>query len=169
MTVETCQNRLKRWVRTVRPSRPDRPRPGNFKHPSLGSNGVNTRGPSGYKSRTVRDLRQYCPDWSPGPSVVQINKNTQSLSKKSYTHADRPRLTGGPSAYNSGTDPKPPSSGQDCGRSGPKARTVRSAKRTQNQHKWSNLGPSGGSRTVRPQGPDSPRDQDFSSFKQAFE
>jgi hypothetical protein len=45
----------------------------------------------------------------------------------SYTHADRPRLTGGPSAYNSGTDPKPPSSGQDCGRSGPKARTVRSA------------------------------------------
>ena len=82
MTVETCQSRLKRWVRTVRPSRPDRPRPGNFKHPSLGSNGVNTRGPSGYKSRTVRDLRQYCPDLSPGPSVVQIYKNTQSLSKK---------------------------------------------------------------------------------------
>ena len=81
MTVETCQSCLKRWVRTVRPSRPDRPRPGNFKHPSLGSNGVNTRGPSGYKSRTVRDLRQYCPDWSPGPSVVQIYKNTQSLSK----------------------------------------------------------------------------------------
>jgi hypothetical protein len=81
MTVETCRSCLKRWVRTVRPSRPDRPRPGKFKHPSLGSNGVNTRGPSGYKSRTVRDLRQYCPDWSPGPSVVQIYKNTQSLSK----------------------------------------------------------------------------------------
>ena len=84
MTVETCQSRLKRWVRTVRPSRPDRPRPGKFKHPSLGSNGVNTRGPSGYKSRTVRDLRQYCPDWSPGPSVVQIYKNTQSLSKNEF-------------------------------------------------------------------------------------
>ena len=81
MTVETWQSRLKRWVRTVRPSRSDRPRPGNFKHLSLGPNGVNTRGPSGYKSRTVRDLRQYYPDWSPGPSVVQINKNTQSLSK----------------------------------------------------------------------------------------
>src|SRR5688500_20378692 len=120
MTVGTCQSRLKRWVRTVRPSRSDRPRPGNFKHLSLGSNGVNTRGPSGYKSRTVRDLRQYCPDWSPGPSVVQTNKNTQSLSKNEL-------YTCGPSAYNSGTDPKPPSSGQDCGRSGPKARTARSA------------------------------------------
>jgi hypothetical protein len=62
-----------------------------------------------------------------------------------------------------------PSSGQDCGRSGPKARTVRSAKRIQSQHKWSNLGPSGGSWTVRPQGPDSPRDQDFSNSKHAFE
>ena len=81
MTVETCQSCLKRCVRTVRPSSPDRPRPGRFKHPSLGSNGVNTCGPSGYNSRTVRDLRQYCPDLSPGQSVVQIDKNTQSLFK----------------------------------------------------------------------------------------
>jgi len=67
-----------------------------MKHPSLGSTEVNTRGPSGYKSRTVRDLRQYCPDWSPGQSVVQIYKNTQSLSKNEFD-------TCGPSAPHSRT------------------------------------------------------------------
>jgi hypothetical protein len=145
------------------------PRPGRMKHPSLGSKQVNTRGPSGYKSRTVRDLRQYCPDWSPGQSVVQIYKNTQSLSKTSLTLADRPPLTSGPSAYNSGTGPKLPSSGHDCGRSGPKARTVRSAIEQSVHANGQTLDPSGGSRTVRPQGPDSPRDHNFAIFKQAFE
>jgi hypothetical protein len=148
---------------------PDRPRPGKFKHPSLGSNGVNTRGPSGYKSWTVRDLRLYCPDWSPGQSVVQIYKNTQSLSKTMLTHADRPHFTGGPSAYNSGTGPKPPFFGHDCGRSGPKARTVRSAIEHNVKTEGQTSDPSGGSRTVRPQGPDSPRDHDFAPFKHAFE
>jgi hypothetical protein len=39
----------------------------------------------------------------------------------------RPSKPDGPH-YNSGTDPKAVFSGQDCGRSDPKARTVRSAK-----------------------------------------
>ena len=54
---------------------------------------------------------------------------------------------------------------------GPALRPGRSAvqKNTESITEKSNLGPSGGSRTVRPQGPDSPRDQDFSNLKHAFE
>jgi hypothetical protein len=86
----------------------------------------------------------------------------------SFTLADRPPLTGGPSAYKSGTDPKPPFSGHDCGRSGPKARTVRSAIEQSVHTICQTSDPSGGSRTVRPQGPDSPRDHDFAIFKHVF-
>jgi hypothetical protein len=159
----------KRWVRTVRPSRPDRPRPGNFKHPSLGSNGVNTRGPSGYKSRTVRYLSQYCPDWSPGLSVVQNSKSTQSLSKNeldtcrpSASHRRTVRL------IKQGLDRGQPS--LDMTADSPALRPGRSAvhtnrtspKRTNTGPLWMGRGRSGHmARTVR-------RPQDLVTFQTRF-
>jgi ATP-dependent phosphoenolpyruvate carboxykinase len=83
------------------PTRPDGPRPGS----------------------------QYCSDLSSEQSVVQIPKTTQLLSKPNLAPADlrtvRPSRPAGPH-YNSGTVPRAASSGQDHGRSSPKAWTVRS-------------------------------------------
>ena len=80
----------------------------------------------------------------------------------------RPTQPDGP-RYNSGTGPKPAFSGHDCGRSGPKARTVRSAKEQDGFRSGQTSDLSGGSRTVRPQGPEGPYIQDFAFFKRAFE
>jgi hypothetical protein len=80
----------------------------------------------------------------------------------------RPTQPDGP-LYNSGTGSKPAFSGHDCGRSGRKAQTVRSAKEQDGFRSGQTSDPSGGSRTVHPQGPDGPRIQDFAFFKLAFE
>jgi hypothetical protein len=122
-------------ARTVRPPRPDGPRSGS----------------------------KYCPGWNPGQSVVHSTKNTQSLPKSNLASADSPPTPAGQSA-----DPgrtvrtitqelvqNQTLSGQDCGRSGPKARTVRSTN-ILDQSKMNTLRtPLDGSRTVRPPGPDS--------------
>jgi hypothetical protein len=85
-------------TRKVRPTRPDGPRPGS----------------------------QYCPGLSSGQSVVQIPKTTQSLPKPIWhLRTVRPTRPDGPH-NNSGTVPRAAFSGQDCRRSSPKARTVRS-------------------------------------------
>jgi hypothetical protein len=84
-------------MRTVRPTRPDGPQPGS----------------------------QYYPGLSSGQSVVQMSKNTQSLSKPIWhLRTVRPTRPDGPH-NNTGTVPRATFSGQDCGRSCPKARTVR--------------------------------------------
>jgi hypothetical protein len=127
-------------MRTVRPTRPDSPRPGS----------------------------QYYPGLSSRQSVVQIPKTTQSLPKLVWhLWTVRPIRPDGPH-NNSGTAPRAAFSGQDCGRSGPKARTVRSTNE-QDQSEVDILrtqlegrGSAHKARTVR-------TSQDLAIFKHAFE
>jgi hypothetical protein len=115
-------------TRTVRHTRPNGPRPGS----------------------------QYCPGSGPGQFVIQTPKNTQSLPKPIW-HLRTVRRPWPDSPHNNtGTVQRATLSGQDCGRSGPKARTVRSTN-MQDQSKVNILRTSLDiARTVRPLGPDGP-------------
>ena len=103
-----------------------------------------------------RPRSQYCPGLSSGQSVVQMSKNTQSLPKPIW-HLRTVRRPWPDSLHNyTGTVQRATLSGQDCGRSGPKARTVRNTN-IQDQSKVNILRtPLDGSQTVRPLGPDGP-------------
>jgi hypothetical protein len=115
-------------VQTVRPPWPDRPRPGNLKHPD-----------SDQEQLTRADRPPTRPDGLRPETVLSglILQTVRSTNRKK-THSPCPNhiwhlrtvrssKPDGPH-YNSGTVPKAVFSGQDCGWSGPKARTVRSAK-----------------------------------------